>query len=470
MPNYSKDTDGNIEYEHFYTYSDSIQPLVLKRDFYGIKPNCIELLEEFRLFHNLYFDNKSNIYIKINDDGSEEEIAIIEDNLVKIKTKAIRQFLTMKEMYLAIFFDSIRRENLFHDEVEKEPDIDYKDNLIRYNLYIGKDTCTEYKYLSRLCGKKLISPLDKDKISTHSYNDNKTYENFIIDVDKNADDVIFCCNSDKLANNFGANPNAPHYLKPVFFKREVLNRYYSSPEKFSVEDGIIQCGCLWSLYIDNNHEKYITVFLGDLGKLSHNEQLHWKPFNIQPDGKISSVTYKRSFLAEFTNSEKADLAFKSCFSSFQDEWYKKFGWHLFKPLAKDDQHYYTSLRIPLTNEQAEFDSQVLALTKLIIDSLNEEEIEKQIIAEIANLDKKPQGITKLEYFLKKENVSEYYAVIEFFRNIQNLRSSGVGHRKGKNYTKISKVFEINVRNLMDVFEDILKESKTSIDLLGTSFL
>jgi ASC-1-like (ASCH) protein len=468
LPSYYKDSDGNIEYEHFYTYADSIQPLVIIRDFYGIKPNSIEILEEFRLFHNLYFDNKDNKYIKISDDGSEEEIIIIEEELVKVKTKAIRLFLTVKEMHLAIFFDSIRREKVVSDESIKSLNESYKNELSTYSLFVGKDrSFYPDKYISRLCGKKLISPLSKEKINNE---DNKDYESFIIGIDEDGDDVSFCCNPDNLANYFGANPNSPHYLTPIFFKREVLSRYYSCPEKFTVEDGLIGCGGLWSLQIDNNHEKYVTAFLGDLGKLSHKEQLHWKIHNIQPDGKISSVNYKRSFLAEFTNSEKADLAFKSCFSSFQYEWYKKFGWYLFKPLAKDDQHYYTSLRIPLTNEQAEFDSQVLALTKLIIDSLNEDEIEKQIIAEIANLDKKPQGITKLEYFLKKENVSEYYAVIEFFRNIQNLRSSGVGHRKGKNYIKISKVFEINVRNLMDVFEDILKESKTSIDLLRTSFL
>lgn len=51
----------------------------------------------------------------------------------------------------------------------------------------------------------------------------------------------------------GANSTAPHYLTPVYFDSAVLNKYYSKPEIYKVEDGIIRCGVLWSLYIDNNN-------------------------------------------------------------------------------------------------------------------------------------------------------------------------------------------------------------------------
>lgn len=34
------------------------QPIVLERSFYGMKPQHKEISEEFRLFHNLYFDSK----------------------------------------------------------------------------------------------------------------------------------------------------------------------------------------------------------------------------------------------------------------------------------------------------------------------------------------------------------------------------------------------------------------------------
>lgn len=59
------------------------------------------------------------------------------------------------------------------------------------------------------------------------------------------------------------------------------------------------------------------------------------------------------------------------FESFQQRWQEVFGWQLFLPLADEDLHFYTALRVPLTDDQAEFDSQILALTKVLVDSINE---------------------------------------------------------------------------------------------------
>jgi hypothetical protein len=51
-------------------------------------------------------------------------------------------------------------------------------------------------------------------------------------------------------------------------------------------------------------------------------------------------------------------------------------------LGRKDKHNFDSLRIPLGDNQLEFDQQVIALTKIIIDSLNEAEIEKLIVTRL----------------------------------------------------------------------------------------
>jgi hypothetical protein len=56
-------------------------------------------------------------------------------------------------------------------------------------------------------------------------------------------------------------------------------------------------------------------------------------------------------------------------------------------------------------------------------------------------------------------------VISFFRNLQELRSSSVGHRKSKNYQKISKVFGIDVKPLSSVFTTILNEANQCLSCL-----
>lgn len=231
----------------------------------------------------------------------------------------------------------------------------------------------------------------------------------------------------------------------------MLAKYYANPEKYSISDGQLSCAGLWGLRLDNNHPKYVIAFLGDLGRLHHDEQKYWRSFNVLPDGGVSSVNFRRSFLGEFADPEKVDLLFKYHFEEFQKQWSEKKGWPLFKPLAEGDSHLYAALHVPLTNDQAEFDGQVLALTKIVIDSLNEE----QLAAAVGGADPEAKGISKLEKFLIEEAVPNYHDHVKFLRNLQSLRSAGVGHRKGRNYEKVAKEFGLGEKERAEVFEEIL---------------
>ena len=92
----------------------------------------------------------------------------------------------------------------------------------------------------------------------------------------------------------------------------------------------------------------------------------------------------------------------------------------------------------------------MALTKIIVDSLNEVEIGKLVVVET-----NAKGIDKLEAFLNTKNLSDVPKIIEFLRDLQNLRSSGAAHRKSENYRKIAKRFGIPDKDLRIVYEEIL---------------
>src|SRR5690606_37990265 len=132
----------------------------------------------------------------------------------------------------------------------------------------------------------------------------------------------------------------------------------------------------WHLRFDNNSSEQICVFLGDLGRdIPHSEQVYWKSFNISPEGKSMSKTYfERSMLGAFADAESPDLVFKSVFERFQADWLKSKGWQLFLPLVEADKHCFKTLHSLTKNEQSEFDSQILSLVKITIDSINVKEI------------------------------------------------------------------------------------------------
>ena len=316
-------------------------------------------------------------------------------------------------------------------------------------------------------------PKPVDECGYWPYEKDYEYLDFIVGTDEYGENKYFTSDPNKLANNFGANPDAPHYLTPVFFNKEVLQKYLAHPDMYSIEDGYLRCSGLWGLRMDNHHKKHVIVYLGDLGKdLPHSEQQHWKNYNINSTGKISDTKFKRDFLGLFANAEISDLKFKSVFQKFQNEWYNNFGWYLFLPLTPGDKYNFENIHIPIVNTQDEFDHLILSLVKVIIDSINEKEIKKLIKNPF---DKKTGNelkgsISKLERLFDENNLPGYSSHIEFLRNLQDLRSSGTGHRKGSKYDKTSKVFELDGNNFIDVFDLILEKIIDFLNYLTKTFL
>lgn len=276
--------------------------------------------------------------------------------------------------------------------------------------------------------------------------------------------MLFTSDPSKLRNNFGKNPEAPHYLTPIFFKREVLQKYYDNPKKYSIEDGILRCGMLWSLYIDNQYDDYVSAYLGDLGRdlPNHQEQQHWKSFNIVIDGRLSETKFRRDFGAQFAEPDSPVFIFQNKYKSLNDLVEKKLGWPLFLPLHDDDKYNLESLRIPLSNAQPEFDFLILSLVKVLLDSLNE----KQIVSQLAVKSEGLKGsISKLAKWFDARGISDYAGHIKFLRDLQELRSCGTGHRKGKGYEKIAKELNVTDGDYRRSFKDILLQSISFLDFM-----
>ncbi|WDM40563.1 hypothetical protein KNV99_04665 [Acinetobacter nosocomialis] len=230
-----------------------------------------------------------------------------------------------------------------------------------------------------MLGKKLFYCLPREEKNYKPLN-GKDFESFIIDGDSH-DKIVHTCDPSMLSDYFGKNEGAPHYLTPVYFDKAVLQKYYSSSAEYEIQDSSIHKYGYWYLRFDNNSSGHVCVFLGDLGNdLPHSEQVYWKSFNISPNGKKLSKTYfERSMLGTWSDPESPDLVFKSVFNQFQETWLKTKGWQLFLSLHPTDKHCFHTLHSLTKNEQSEFDSQILALVKITIDSINVKELKKLVL-------------------------------------------------------------------------------------------
>lgn len=422
---------------------------MIYRGFAGIKEDYVEFNQEFCLFHNLYFDSKNSKYIAFDDAGDEVDVIKFSSDEVKVRKSYLNSFLAATQMDLLLYFDLVRyfKENV---QIEENEQSDY---LHFSKRSMNCDFNGNYKSLVSVHGKKLIKAQKLESCSIWPFEKEDVYEEFIIGGDLDSP-VKFTCNSEMLANYFGKNPDSPHYLTPVFFKKEVMQKYYNSSE-YTIQDGYFRRGGLWGLRLDNNQPNYVSVYLGDLGTyLPNKEQIYWKSYNIIPDGhSISDTNFKRSFLAQFSDSTNPEFIFKSKFEILQKAWSERFGWSIFLPLSEKDEHFYRSLRSLTTNEQSEFDAQILALTKITIDSINEKEL--RIFIPTNNKDLKSIGL--FELLLNKLDINEVQSIVKFLRNVQDIRSTGVAHRKGSKYEKTIEKLDIDDENYMGEFDAILSK-------------
>ncbi len=474
---YHNDNKEHREYLRYGTET-GIEPLIIERYFYQIYPEYREISEEFRHFHDLYHNTKIDPpgYIKIEDDGNEHTVAIVENDLIRIRLKEILQFAAIKEMYLAIYFDYREYSNYSKEKLQLDIN-NGSESFMRNDLmcweqyYTGPIRSSSGVYLSvrRLIGKHLIPPLLKSKSGFWLFAEESKEEftEFIIGVDENGDNVTYTSNPNELKtpadpeNVRGVDSDAPCYLTPVHFRKEVLDRYYKEPSKYDVRESTLHCGGLWCMFIDNNHDDRVCAWLGDLGRdMPYSEQQHWLAHNIPPRDGVSQTYFQRQLMAQFTDSNQPEHMFKQKYHTLQKACEKHLGWQLLLPLEAGDEHHLERLRTSPTNEQHVFDELVLSLTKILIDSLNEKALNK-LIPDLDS-EENTKGITRLECALKTcDVVGEDY--ISFLRKLQNLRSSGSAHRKGKKYRKAFQYFDTENQSLQMVFRKILLQA---VDLLN----
>ena len=249
------------------------------------------------------------------------------------------------QMNLLLYFEMTR-----HYKYNLNYSSNKKNERLVYTIYSGSSYSKGYTSFSRIVGKKLIPCEQIEKSGVWPFEAKKTFQDFIIGGD-NDDPKTYSCNPELLANYFGANPEAPHYLTPVFFRKDVMQKYYNSSD-YEITDGHLYRKGAWDLRFDNNATDHVSVFLGDLGRdLPEKEQIYWKSFNLIPEErKISRTNFERSFLGNVFDAESPEHKFKQEFNCLQDYWGKHYDWSLFLPLTKKDEHFFKSLRSMLTNE------------------------------------------------------------------------------------------------------------------------
>lgn len=471
----------------YQTYADKgIEPFIFSKYFSFIdgQESYIDISEEFILYFKLYEkgQNKQNrIFYYIDENGDLDEVIVIEQKNIKIKLRYLKEYISIRKVHFSICFDFLNIANLTLNNLGVDSfDIDYKSENYNYSHLVTSLDFEKDKSQSWIHGKTIIHP-DKKLKNYHFDYENAKYEEFIVGYDKDGQFILKDCSktNDKL-------------LTLTFFKKEVLNKYYNEPDKYDV-DGFGVSSKFFSLKIDNNVDDYVPVFLTELGILSRKEQLHWKQYNIPPQKGVSSTFYNTMIEGNWAEyPDTPDLYFKHKYESFNEKWEQKFGWKFYKPLSKEDTFRFTSLHIPTTNNVKSFCEQILSLSIITIDRLNEEEIKKQTEKSVSNVkafkktlvdnkidvpynvviqDKPERGLAKLEKFLEKNAVT-LPEMNTFLRTLYDLRSGLLAHSFSDSNDKCKKAlayFGVSENNYIEVAKEIFIKAVITMNTLEKKF-
>ena len=451
---------------HRFGSPDGVRPLVLYRSFHGAFPEYVEVDEEFRLYHDLAEDKTRGLLLSFDASGREVEVVRVTPNEVRARLKYLRQFQAGTGLHLAIYIDSVRYSQIaLADVPADEQERIEKGGMIYWRRNVAKCKFKkDYETFSRILCKVILPPPVREKAGIWPYkeDDDQRAVSFIIGVDEDGNELEHSSDPATLNNYFGANPGEPHYLTPVHFRREVLAKYFAEPERYNVSDGQLTCLSLWSCQIDNDLDSHVVVFLGDLGRdLPYDERLHWRQFNVTPEDGVSETNFRRSFLAQFTDAQSPNLTFRRAYVDITRDWEKVLGWLLFLAPSRGDEHLLDTVRIPVTNSQSELDEQIVHLTKLLVDSLNEKELAKRA----GVLEEGTKGIGKLAGFLETTQFPERQSIVQLLRDLQTLRSTGSAHRKGSGYEKIIAKLGVDPTRKPDAVRRLLEEATAALRAL-----
>jgi hypothetical protein len=428
----------------------TLKPIVISRNFHSYLPSRFEIIQHILLYYEAFWVEDKKEFQTIEENG--DIITVIKhirnsdvDEVVYINTKYLRNYLALTNSFLVRFHDHRRK---FKNAMPfKTKDASFNNDVCSYRIEVYNENFVKgYLSYSRLLGKDIIKPFEKPTSRFTFDTPEKDYVEFIYGINENGENLQYTCNEHYLSNYF-TDTGAPHFLSAVYFNKSVLLKYYSEPSRFTVTSRHISCLSLWSIDIDITNEDLVQVWLGDLGRLPQNEQLHWKHYNVQPRGTISKYRFETDFEAKFSAPavEKTPVAYLiRAYNELNHLTAKQFAGKVFLELEKNDDHYLKIVREPLTEEWKEFDEQIQALAKIFCDSINVKLLESVSGRKIDN--KEIKGSISLLYVsLEKLGLSteKINITIEALQAIQTIRSTGAAHRKGKSFEQNLEKYKLN---------------------------
>ena len=420
---------------------DGARQLVFGRTFEGWTGDdrtYFEVLQEYAHLAGIHWRPEQRAYCRFDENGDLDHVVSITTRaddqdivLISFKRDPLEQYLAITNSTLVQMFDFtlLRRETFTSWPQRPEALVDQRDDFFyRQKVVAGFAAYTR--------GVQLVSPLRTRKeifssITGGGWTDPKhrKYVEFIAYDWRHARVVKISTNPAATTNYFEADKNSlPFELSPAFFRPEVLLKYKTDRDKYTVAPRDVHCRAAWTLRgYDVNEAGQVHAYICDLRDLPYSEQLHWASFNEEPKASISKRAFISDFKGEFsphTDALQELLSILHRWAEAKVPWWQLKGKNLLAQLST-----------PRTASRDEWAEAFMDLAKLIIEGFDIETIRAELAGAQVSFAKDEKSLTLLEKLLgKKTGTSER---LEGLRLVQLIRTKAKGHAGGRDAEKMA---------------------------------
>jgi hypothetical protein len=231
-------------------------------------------------------------------------------------------------------------------------------------------------------------------------------------------------------NYFDAHGNSlPFELSPAFFRPEVILKYKTDKDKYTVGERDIRCRAAWRLQAyDVNEAGQVFAYICYLRNLPYAEQVHWRSYNEAPKAGISERALANDFKGEFRIFKDPLREVLSILRSWQNT---NVPWWTLR-----DNRLFEQVSTPLTASRDEWAEAFMDLAKLVVEGFEVTAIRARLKKSGTAYEQKEQSIALLERLINEGAELTEKKQLSGLRTVQLIRSKAKGHASGREVEKL----------------------------------
>ncbi len=468
-------TDCNVESPSSAFGSNVIatgEPILHSRSFEGIKDyeTYFEINQKIGQALELHYIHDKKSWCKLDKIGGLDEVIMTLEielnpkdklNAVVIRKEELSKYTTATNQLLLRMVDFLN----YNPSTFTSWSGERRTEIISTKVTFGEQTII-LPTGSFFRGIQLVDtsiPMDK-LVKTVWGNEEKEYVDLIINDFKHNKICTHSCDPNELDSYF-EDTGKPFATSPAFFDAEVLRKYKSDSEKFTVKSRSVECRGAWYLRsYDINDAGQVSIYLCDLNKLPYREQLHWKQYNVEPKTSISKRAFENDFLGKFSDEDDVLEKLKRLLSKMNDsslDWWK----------LKTSEGL-TKLHYPYTDSKDEWADELLNFDQVIVEGFDKKSLKARANELSAHVENKFGTLKIIENILiaKGFEIEDAHSLMSVFHEVHNLRNKVKGHVSG------SEAEDLRKKALKDhgsynnhfkqLFEKVLESLEVLFDEIG----